>query len=141
MPADTVMNEVFWQDMMALRDMVNKQIEVLRTAGSIKGSLTAEINLYVSDAWQQKLALLGNELRFVLITSDVRVLSLSQKPDSVAVLDLAGEVAVEVVPSVHVKCERCWHHRADVGTHEGHEAICGRCIENVVGEGEERLYA
>jgi isoleucyl-tRNA synthetase len=141
MPADTVMNEVFWQDMMALRDTVNKQIEVLRSAGSIKGSLTAEVTLYVSDAWQQKLALLGDELRFVLITSEVSVLPLAQKPDGVEVLDVAGEVAVDVAPTAHAKCERCWHHRADVGTHEGHETICGRCVENVVGEGEERLYA
>lgn len=141
MPHTAVMNEAFWQDIMVLRDIVNKQCEILRAAGSIKGSLTAEVTLYVSQTWQQHLALLGDELRFVLITSAAHVLPLSAKPEEMLTVDTNGQIAVAVYASEHAKCERCWHHRADVGSHEGHETICGRCVENVVGEGEARLYA
>jgi isoleucyl-tRNA synthetase len=141
LPDNARMSELFWQDMMALRDTVNKQIEVLRTAGSIKGSLTAEVTLYVSDAWQEKLALLGDELRFVLITSAVVVMPLSAKPENLEMTELNGGVGVVVAPTAHTKCDRCWHHREDVGAHVGHETLCGRCVENVTGSGEVRLYA
>jgi isoleucyl-tRNA synthetase len=136
-----LLDEAFWQQMMTLRDAVNKQIEGLRNDGKVKGSLTAEVTIYADDAWRSQLAKLDNELRFVLITSEALVLPLSEKPEGVTfVAELSG-VAIAVMPTEHAKCERCWHHRADVGSHAGHEAICGRCVENVVGEGEARQYA
>ncbi len=136
----SVLDEPFWQSMMDLRDQVNKQLEVQRTAGTIKGSLTAEVTLFVDEAWQTRLAQLGDELRFVLITSAVKVLPLAQAIEDAVVSELAG-VSLVVTPTEHAKCERCWHHRDDVGTHEGHEGICGRCVDNVAGEGEVRHYA
>jgi isoleucyl-tRNA synthetase len=136
----SALDEPFWQSMMDLRDQVNKQLEVQRTAGTIKGSLTAEVTLFVDDVWKNRLALLGDELRFVLITSAVSVKPLAQVTEHAVVSELAG-VSIVVTPTEHAKCERCWHHRDDVGTHEGHEGICGRCVENVAGEGEVRHYA
>lgn len=139
---DGEFDEAFWQDMMHLRDAVNKQMEVLRNAGTIKGSLTAEVTLYVNAAWQTKLNRLGDELRFVLITSAARVLPMAEKGEE-AVEALVGEdkIGLWVVPTSHAKCERCWHHREDVGQHAGHETICGRCVDNVVGDGEVRQFA
>jgi isoleucyl-tRNA synthetase len=141
MPYAAVMNKDFWQDIMGLRDLVNKQCELARSAGTIKASLGAEVTLYVSEKWQQHISLLGDELRFVLITSATHVLPLSAKPEDMVTVDINAQIAVAVYASEHAKCERCWHHRADVGSHEGHEGICGRCIENVVGVGEVRHYA
>ena len=48
---------------------------------------------------------------------------------------------VQVAPSAFLKCIRCWHHREDVGMNKEHPLICGRCVENVAGQGESRSYA
>ncbi len=56
-------------------------------------------------------------------------------------LDSNDELWVQVIPSEHAKCVRCWHHRADVGSHAEHPQLCGRCVENVVGDGEQRRFA
>ncbi|MBD3767613.1 MAG: isoleucine--tRNA ligase [Gammaproteobacteria bacterium] len=136
----TSFDEGFWQSMMDLRDQVNKQLEVQRAAGTIKGSLTAEVTLFVDESWQSRLALLGDELRFVLITSAVFVKPLAQATEDAVASELTG-VSLVVMPTAHAKCERCWHHRDDVGTYEGYEGICGRCVDNVAGEGEVRHYA
>jgi len=46
-----------------------------------------------------------------------------------------------VIKSSHQKCVRCWHHREEIGENEEHKDLCGRCIENVEGEGETRVFA
>ena len=82
---------------------------------------------------------LEDELRFVFITSYAHVHPLQQRPaDAVATRE---GLWIKVAPSVHKKCIRCWHHRADVGTHAAHPDICGRCVDNVSGAGEQRRYA
>lgn len=134
------MDATYWQDMMQLRDVVNKQLEIVRNAGTIKGSLTAEVTLYVDASWYARLSLLKDELRFVLITSKADLHLLDTAPPEAVATELTG-VSVCIVPTAHAKCERCWHHRDDVGSHVGHETICGRCVDNVSGDGEVRQYA
>jgi isoleucyl-tRNA synthetase len=65
---------------------------------------------------------------------------MAERPDTAAATDLPG-LAVRVSPSTHAKCVRCWHHRADVGTHADHPELCGRCVDNVAGPGEIRRFA
>ena len=75
--------------------------------------------------------MLGDELRFFFITSAARV-----------VIDPGVETrSVRVRPTAAPKCVRCWHRREDVGTHAAHPELCGRCVTNVDGAGEERRYA
>lgn len=125
-----------WQQIMAVKTAVNKAIENARNEGVIRGSLDAEVYLDASDELASLLKLLGEELRFVLITSGAQVGTHDAAIDS----ELDG-LKVAVVKSEHEKCERCWHHREDVGTVEAHPTLCTRCVENVEGEGEERHYA
>jgi isoleucyl-tRNA synthetase len=156
MPHTAVMNEAFWQSMMNLRNQVNKQLESLRNEGKVKSSLTADLVIYLDGTHDihAKLKQLGDELRFVLLVSNIKIETkcpicefnenISNIEPYLFLADLGvgvGSLLIEIKPSTHAKCERCWHHRADVGSHEGHETICGRCVENVVGEGEARLYA
>ena len=78
----------------------------------------------------------------MLITSYARVHPLDQQPSDAVSADLgAGSMSIHVSPSSHGKCVRCWHHREDVGTHSEHPELCGRCVSNVAGSGEPRLYA
>ena len=85
---------------------------------------------------------LGDELRFVLLTSEARVADSDTAPEEAERVSLdEGELALLVTPSPHQKCVRCWHYREEVGSDPEHPEICGRCIENVSGSGEVRRVA
>jgi isoleucyl-tRNA synthetase len=107
---------------------VNKAIESVRTAGGVGSSLQAEVRLAVNAEDHALLATLGDDLKFVLITSAATL--------------VAGEaLSVTVTPSAARKCERCWHWRDDVGHDATHPALCGRCTSNLYGAGEVRTIA
>lgn len=117
-----------WARIRAVRDAVNKEIEAVRTTGAVGSSLQAEVTVTAPEAEHALLASLGDDLRFVLITS--------------AALLQAGEALhVEVRPSTATKCERCWHWRTDVGHDADHPGLCGRCTLNLHGQGEARQAA
>ncbi|MFM2004875.1 MAG: hypothetical protein RLZZ09_530 [Pseudomonadota bacterium] len=134
---NTPCNREFWEMILKIRETVSKEMEALRTSDAIGSSLDAEVELHCDDALYAKLAPLGEELRFILINSDTRVLRATGHSSA------AGEVeglTVRVLASTQPKCVRCWQHRADVGSHAEHPELCGRCVENVAGVGEVRLY-
>ncbi len=133
----------FWDKILLVRDVVGKELEQARVAGVIGSSLDAEVDLYCGREILEQLEQLGDELRFVLITSYARIHPVVDPPRDTAHFTLEGgdEVWVQVTASNHEKCIRCWHHREDVGVEPGHPEICGRCVENVNGRGEERSYA
>ncbi len=137
------MDLAYWGEVLEVREAVSKELEQLRVAGGIGSSLDAEVDLYCGREVHDKLAQLGDELRFVLITSYARLHEADSPPPEGAHYTLSNndEIWVAVAPSEHAKCVRCWHHREDVGAHEEHPELCGRCVENVVGEGEERQFA
>ena len=136
---DDAFGREFWQRVMAVKDAVNKCLEDARNEKLVKASLAAEAILYVDDSLRADLECLGDELRFVLITSEATLKPLSEAGDARAT-DVNG-LKVAVAASGHAKCGRCWHHREDVGSHAGHEELCGRCVSNVEGEGETRHFA
>jgi isoleucyl-tRNA synthetase len=134
------MAENYWQKIIAVRNAVNRELENQRGQGLLKGGLDASVTLYCSDELADLLALLGDELRFVLITSDATVEVLDMAPETAAATEVEG-LALQVEVSAFEKCERCWHRREDVGTHSAHTTLCGRCIENIDGDGEQRQFA
>ena len=90
------------------------------------------------------LEVIKDELRFVMITSEAAVAKLSETPENYDIQSIQGDryqFAIEAEASPHPKCVRCWHHRADVGEDQQHPELCGRCVENVEGAGEQRRYA
>jgi len=132
----------YWQEVLAVREVVGKELEKLRVAGDIGSSLDAEVDVYCDEAWLEKLGRLGDELRFVLITSYVRLHAVGEQPaDAVSVEVEGAKFGIQVRASEHAKCVRCWHHREDVGASQQHPELCGRCIENVDGDGESRRFA
>ena len=126
-----------------MRIAVSKQLEQLRKQGSIGSSLNADVTVYASGETFQALNKLKDELRFVLITSYASVELAEQQPSNTIVAE--GEEVKDVWLSVSAssaeKCVRCWHQREDVGSNTDHPELCGRCVENVIGEGEVRHYA
>ncbi len=139
LPEDTDMGRDYWLRVLKVKEAVNKAIEDARKAGVIKGSLTATVTLYVDDALDALLRPLGEELRFVFITSDAELRPLAEG-GAAEETSVAG-LKVSVAPSPHKKCPRCWHQRPEVGTLEGHGDLCSRCVSNIEGGGEVRLYA
>jgi isoleucyl-tRNA synthetase len=115
----------------AVRADVTKQLEEVRVAGGIGSSLQAEVVIKASAAKYALLTSLGDDLKFVLITSSA----------SVSEVATEAEEAILVTPSTQQKCERCWHYRADVGSHLEHPGLCGRCVANLFGNGEQRHVA
>ena len=117
-----------WERILAVRAAVLKELESLRQEGKIGSSLQAEVTIAAPDDDYAALASLGDDLRFVLITSAARV-------------ERADVLAVAVNPSPYDKCERCWHWREDVGEDPRHPQLCGRCVANLFGAGEPRAFA
>ncbi len=133
-------NNDFWQQVLAVKNEVNRCIELTRKEGKIKGSLQAEVTLYVNSDLFTLLSKLEDELRFVLITSAATVIESNDVPADAVVTEVQG-LAVAVSVSTEKKCSRCWHHRKDVGNTPAHPELCDRCVDNVEGEGEKRAYA
>ncbi|CAG0878799.1 unnamed protein product [Cyprideis torosa] len=140
--SDAILSADEWQQVVNTRIAVSKQLEVLRSAGDIGSSLDAEVALYCDDSLKRILSKLQDELRFVLITSEASVDSLANRSKDAIATEIEGaELMVDARASVFEKCTRCWHHREDVGANQQHPELCGRCVENVVGDGEPRHYA
>jgi isoleucyl-tRNA synthetase len=134
----TINTSVDWQQLLEVRAVVDKALEALRDAGTIGSPLEAIVTVYADGSLQTTLKQLGDELRFVFITSDASVEALSAADEN-AVEGDGFKVAVSA--STHEKCIRCWHRREDVGSVSGHAEICGRCASNVEGSGEQRAFA
>ncbi|RKZ67502.1 MAG: isoleucine--tRNA ligase, partial [Gammaproteobacteria bacterium] len=130
----------YWQQVINVRDEVSKELEKLRVAGDIGSALDAEVNLFCDEKQLSLLKQIEDELRFVFITSSVTLLAESDGDADVVKTEIEG-IKMHVSPSLNEKCVRCWHHREDVGSHDTHPELCGRCVENVDGEGETRRYA
>ncbi|WP_415886089.1 isoleucine--tRNA ligase [Neptuniibacter sp. QD37_6] len=139
LPADSAFDSAYWEQVMAVKTAVNKQLETERSDGNIGGSLEAEVTLYCDDALQALLGKLEDELRFVLITSKAAVAPLADAQDANDT-ELEG-LKVSVVKSAADKCPRCWHFREDVGQDSEDPELCGRCVDNVKGAGESRSFA
>jgi len=131
---------IAWDRIIVIRDEVSKVLERLRVAGAIGSALDAEIDIYCLKEDALVLEKLKDELRFVLITSYARVHGVAAAPADADSTCIEG-IWIKATPSSHQKCVRCWHHRADVGMDGRHPELCLRCVTNVDGPGEERLYA
>ena len=129
-----------WPALIALKADVAVELERLRTAGAIGAPLEAEVTVFASKADAPALSALRDELRFLLITSQARVIEIENAPAD-AVMSSREGVWLEVKPSSQPKCVRCWHLRSDVGSDPRHPELCARCVVNVEGPGEERQFA
>jgi isoleucyl-tRNA synthetase len=119
-----------WKRLREIRAVVTRRLEDSRAAGAIGSSLQAEVAVAARGDDLALLRSLGDDLKFVLITSSARV---REGGDDA--------IMVDVLPSPHAKCERCWHWREDVGADARHPSICARCVDNLEGAGEVRRHA
>jgi len=137
---DAAMGRSFWQQLMVVRTAVNKAMEAQRAAGTLRGSLDAAVTLYCSADLHESLSSLGSELRFVLITSAATLLPLAAAGADATSTEMP-KLRLQIIVADEAKCERCWHRSSDVGCSTVHATVCGRCIENIDGDGERRQFA
>ena len=137
---DAEAGRAYWTMVSDVRSAVSKQLEGMRKEGVIGSSLDAEVVLYCSEDLRPQLEKMADELRFVLITSYARVRPLDDAVEQARGCDVEG-LKIAAYPSEHAKCPRCWHHREDIGQHTGHPDLCGRCVSNIEGDGEVRVFA
>jgi isoleucyl-tRNA synthetase len=129
-----------WTALITLKTDVARELERLRAAGEIGAPLMAEVTVFVPPATASSFTAVKDELRFILITSQARVVE-RETPPADAVRTSQEDVWIRVHPLTQPKCVRCWHLRADVGTDPRHPELCARCVVNVEGPGEERHFA
>ena len=120
-----------WNRILEIRAQLNKELEDVRSAGDIGSALQAEVDVYAGGQDYKFLKSLNDDLKFVFIVSRATL-----HEDAAAT-----EVRFEIAASEHDKCERCWHYREDVNQDPEHPGICGRCVDNLYGDGEDRHYA
>jgi isoleucyl-tRNA synthetase len=134
-----LISESDWQSLIQVKSAVNRQIEAARNAKLVGSNLSAKVDIWADETLKAILDRLENELRFVLITSQVAVHTFDESKGEAT--DIGG-LRVAVSSAEGEKCVRCWHVLPDVNTHAGHEGLCSRCIINLPsGTGEERKYA
>ena len=129
-----------WGEVISVRNEVSKQIEKLRVDGKVGSALDANVRIFTQGAMFDTLMTLGDELRFVLITSEASVQDLNQAPSEAVETEIDG-LKLMVSAMSDEKCVRCWHRRPDIGSVAEHPELCGRCVSNITGEGELRDYA
>ena len=133
-------DDAFWRRILEVKTAVNRELEVQRADKKVGSGLSAEVDLFCDGQLADDLARLGEELRFVLIVSRASVNSGTPAPEQAFATEVAG-LSLRVTASEHKKCERCWHHREDVGQEAAHAGLCLRCVSNVAGDGELRRFA
>jgi isoleucyl-tRNA synthetase len=135
------MNDAYWSELLKVRGEVNKVIEQARADKKVGGSLEAAVTLYAEPELAAKLTALGDELRFILLTSGAGVEDYTNAPAEAQQSELLKGLKVTLSKAEGEKCQRCWHYTTDVGKVAEHAEICGRCVVNVAGDGEKRKFA
>jgi isoleucyl-tRNA synthetase len=136
-----VITDTDWQHIFVVREALLKQLEVLRKNDEIGSALDADVTIYCQGERYASLAKLDDELRFVMMTSEVALIETDKEPTEAAAIANEEMLWIGAVAGKNEKCVRCWHHRDDVGSNDDHPELCGRCVDNVEGEGEVRHYA
>lgn len=135
---EAVLSSSEWDALIQIREQVNKRIEEMRSDGALRSSLEALVEIEADGETADLLERIGEELRFILITSGASVSR--SNVDGAAVTEIDG-LKLFAKRSDSEKCVRCWHFREDVGQHMAHPELCDRCIENIDGAGETRKVA
>ncbi|WP_276967387.1 class I tRNA ligase family protein, partial [Metallibacterium scheffleri] len=133
----------FWADLLAIRTRISGEIETMRALKEVGASLEIAVDVFANDDFIRRYAGVADELRFFFITSDFALRPVAERPERATASGLHlgdWQLWTDVCRTDARKCVRCWHHRADVGTHAQHPELCGRCIDNIEGPGEDRRF-
>jgi isoleucyl-tRNA synthetase len=138
---DEDMSDTFWAELLKVRGEVNKVLEQARSDKQIGGALEAAVTLFAEPELAARLHSLQDELRFVLLTSAAKVAAYAEAGDDAQQSELIAGLKITFNKADGEKCPRCWHYTQDIGLVAEHAELCGRCVTNLAGNGEERKFA
>ncbi|QJC35150.1 isoleucine--tRNA ligase [Enterobacteriaceae endosymbiont of Donacia proxima] len=124
-----IMNNEYWNDIFTFKNEINQIIEFARNKKIIKSSLEIDIIVFVKKNIYNKLLLLGSELRFLLLISNITIFLEKTKIKNKLIQKF------KIMKSKYMKCHRCWYHEKYIVNN-----ICNRCQLNMTGNGEKRLF-
>lgn len=119
-----------WDRIHALRDDVQKALELARKEKKIGKSLEAKVELYCQGELYDFVKTVEQDLKTVFIVSEVEALNAGEG-------DYQGETegfSVSVKHAHGEKCVRCWVYSDTVGQDAEHPQLCHRCASVVKGE-------
>ncbi|VFP88418.1 isoleucine--tRNA ligase [Candidatus Erwinia haradaeae] len=134
------MNNEYWNLILEVRGEVNKAIEQARSHQEIGSTLETNIILYTNQSLANKLTRLHDELHFIFLASSSEVLELDNAPYNAYQSHIIENLKIVVRKASGKKCLRCWHRTQDIGINSKYSDICGRCIQNIDGDGEKRKF-
>ncbi|MEI4269951.1 MAG: isoleucine--tRNA ligase [Candidatus Dasytiphilus stammeri] len=137
---DYLGNNSFWEELIVLRNEVNKVMEQMRSGKKIQESLSSVIELYASGSIEEKLKILGKELKFFLMTSNTEIFSYALAPTTAYKSNKIENLKFMLSKAPGEKCMRCWHYTRDIGKDVNFPDICSRCVINISGPGEKRFF-
>jgi isoleucyl-tRNA synthetase len=114
-----------FESLLTLRGEVSQALEKAQRDGVIANPLEATVFVTTEDPVLWGAAGVGGEgvgeIEELLILSNLAI----EK----------GPKGIVIGKTDSGKCERCWRHREEVGSHGEHQTLCGRCVEAVVSSG------
>lgn len=120
--------EARWAKLAALRDDVNKALELARNEKLIGKPLDAKVSLCVTPSAEGEFELLSKiPLDTMFIVSEVEVKHLDSAPSEGYMCTSISGLDVKVEASAAPKCIRCWTHSSTVGSSAEHPELCARC--------------
>ncbi len=118
-----------WKTMIDAKAEITKAIEQARKEKVIGHSLDARVSLLPPENMRDFLASHLEDLRALLIVSQLRLVDKQEVVNPYSSEELKGlTVGVDKAPGV--KCERCWIY-AQVGSDKEHPTVCDRCLTNL----------
>jgi len=127
--------EAKWDKILAVREVVTKQLEETRRAKVIGHSLNASIEIYADNNWYSFLKEIEKDLSGIFIVSKVVIVTeekLEEAAEAVFRSEELKGLAVKVTQAPGEKCERCWTYTEDVGQYPEHPTICSRCLSALI---------
>lgn len=143
MDQNQIINKDSWKIFFNIRNKVNKIIEQARVDAVIKGSLEASIILYADPNLIKQLRIFSNELSFGLLISSFVILEYNQlhiSEHEQKKLNKDLKLKIVLTKAKGDKCLRCWNFTLEINQYKNYPNVCSRCVQNIIGIGEDRKY-
>ncbi|WP_343192698.1 isoleucine--tRNA ligase [Buchnera aphidicola (Taiwanaphis decaspermi)] len=138
---EKILNNEFWKDLIFLKKEINKIIEKYKKNKILNNSLEAKIILYLCEPIYKKIKIIKKEIHFIFLSSSVNIKKYKYRKNSSINIDHPKyDIKIDVFNVKNVKCERCWNYVNYIKNYNKNKKICNRCISNLIGEGEQRIF-
>jgi len=119
-----------WKGLISLRGEVSKAVEIARKNKLIGHSLDAAVTIEVPEKLRGVLAGRMDDLRALLIVSQVSLAD-GSLTGAVSESEEIGGLKIRVEKARGQKCVRCWVYSEEIGADPKHPEICPRCAANL----------